>query len=146
MNKKFFISWAVVFVVWFVGSFLVHVLMLGETYAGLTNMMRPEAESEALFHFMVLAHVLMAGAFVWIYQRGNEDKPWMEQGLRYGIAIALLAPIPTFMIYYVVQQTPGMLAIKQSIGDSVVVIVVALVVAFLNKAPATVAPTSPADD
>jgi len=145
MNKKFLISWLVVFVVWFVGSFLVHVLMLGETYAGLTNMMRPEAEAQELFHFMFLAHVLMAGAFVWIYQRGNEDKPWMEQGLRYGIAIALLAPIPTFMIYYVVQQTPGMLAVKQSIGDSVVVIVVALVVAFLNKAPAAAAPTTPTD-
>ena len=146
MNKKFLISWGAVFVVWFVGSFLVHGLMLGETYAELTNMMRPEAEAEALFHFMLLAHVLMAGAFVWIYQRGHEDKPWMAQGLRYGIAIALLAPIPTFMIYYVVQQTPGMLAVKQSIGDSVVVIVVALVVAFLNKAPAAAAaPSSPTD-
>ena len=146
MNKKFLISWGAVFVVWFVGSFLVHVLMLGETYDGLTNMMRPEAEAEALFHFMLLAHVLMAGAFVWIYQRGHEDKPWMAQGLRYGIAIALLAPIPTFMIYYVVQQTPGLLAVKQSIGDSVVVIVVALVVAFLNKAPAAAAaPSSPTD-
>ncbi len=133
MNKKFLISWVVAFVVWMAGSFLVHVLWLGETYAGMTNMMRPEAEAQALFHFMLLAHVLMAAAFVWIYQRGCEDKPWMEQGLRFGIAIAVLAPIPTFMIYYTVQQTPGMLAVQQSIGDSVVVIVLALVVAFLNK-------------
>ena len=86
-----------------------------------------------MMHFMLLAHVLMAGAFVWIYQRGNEDKPWVQQGLRFGIAIALFAPIPTFMIYYTVQQTPAALAIRQSIGDSVVVIVVALVAAFLNK-------------
>ncbi len=146
MNKKFMISWVVAFVVWMVGDFLLHGLILGETYAGLTNMMRPEAEAQALFHFMLLAHVLMAGAFVWIYQFGNEDKPWMQQGLRYGIAVALLAPVPTFMIYYVVQQTPGMLAVTQSIGDSVIVIVVALVVAFLNKAPAAAAaPSSPTD-
>jgi hypothetical protein len=75
----------------------------------------------------------MAGAFVWIYQRGNENKPWMEQGLRYGIAIALLAPIPTYMMYYVIQPTSGMLTIKQLTADSVVVILVALIVAFLNK-------------
>jgi len=81
----------------------------------------------------LLAHVLMAGAFVWIYERGKEDKPWMQQGLRFGIAIALLAPIPTFMIYYTVQQTPGMLAVQQSIGDSLLVIVVALVTAFLGR-------------
>ena len=48
---------------------------------------------------------------------------------------ALLAPIPTFMIYYTVQQTPGMLAVQQSIGDSIVVVVLGLLVAFLNKSP-----------
>ena len=133
MDKKFLISTVAVFVVWMVGSFLVHGLWLGSTYEGMTNMMRPMEEQEGMMHFMLIAHVLMAGAFVWIYQRGNEDKPWLQQGLRFGIAIALLAPIPTFMIYYTVQQTPAALAINQSIGDSVVVIIVALVAAFLNK-------------
>jgi hypothetical protein len=116
-----------------IGSFLVHGLWLGTTYEGLTNMMRPAEEQEALFHFMLIAHVLMSGAFVWIYQRGNEYKPWLQQGLRFGVAIALMAPIPTFMIYYSVQQTPAALAISQSVGDSVVVVAVALVAAFLNK-------------
>jgi hypothetical protein len=133
MDKKFVVSTVVVFIVWMLGSFLVHGLWLGPTYESMTNMMRPLAEQEAMMHFMLIAHLLMAAAFVWIYQRGNEDKPWLQQGLRFGIAIALLAPIPTFMIYYTVQQTPATLAISQSIGDSVVVIVVALVAAFLNK-------------
>jgi hypothetical protein len=133
MDRKFLISTAAVFVVWMMGSFLVHGLWLGSTYEGLTNMMRPLDEQEGLFPFMLLAHVLMAGAFVWIYQRGMEDKPWQAQGLRFGIAIAIMAPIPTYMIYYTVQQTPVMLAVKQSIGDSIVVIMVALAVAFLNR-------------
>lgn len=133
MDKKFLISTAAVFVVWMVGSFLVHGLWLAPAYEGLGDMMRPMEEQESMMHFMLIAHVLMAGAFVWIYQRGNEDKPWMQQGLRFGIAIALMAPIPTFMIYYTVQQTPAALAISQSVGDSVVVIAVALVAAFLNK-------------
>ncbi|MCH7537507.1 MAG: hypothetical protein IID57_06595 [Proteobacteria bacterium] len=136
MNKKFLVSSIAVFVVWMIGSFLVHVLWLGPTYEGMTNIMRPAAEQEAMMHFMLIAHVMMAGAFVWIYERGKEDKPWMQQGLRFGIAIALLAPIPTFMIYYTVQQTPAMLAVQQSIGDSVVVIVVALVAAFLSRSNA----------
>lgn len=133
MNQKFLISWVVVFVVWMAGSFLVHGVWLGETYIEMTNMMRPQEEQQGLFHFMLLAHVLMAGAFVWIYQRGNEDKPWLPQGLRFGVAVALFAPIPTFMIYYVVQQTPGELAVRQMVGDSLVVVIVALVAAFLNK-------------
>jgi hypothetical protein len=136
MDKKFLISWVAVFVIWMVGSFLVHALWLGATYDAMTNIMRPAAEQEGLMHFMLLAHILMAGAFVWIYQRGNEDKPWMQQGLRFGIAIALMAPIPTFMIYYTVQQTPAMLAVQQSIGDSIVVVGVALTTAFLNRSTA----------
>lgn len=133
MNKTFFISWVVVFVVWMAGSFAVHGAWLGDLYATMPNIMRTEEDSQALMHFMLLAHISMAGAFVWIYQRGTEDKPWVQQGLRFGIAVALLTPIPMFTIYYVVQQTPGALAVRQSIGDSLVVIVVALVAAFLNR-------------
>jgi len=137
MNRNFLISWVVVFVVWMAGSFLVHGVWLGETYAAMTNMSRPEDEQMGLFHFMLLAHILMAGAFVWIYQRGKENKPWAPQGLRFGIAIALLAPTPMFMIYYTVQQTPGMLAVQQIIGGSVLVVILALIVAFLNRDTAT---------
>lgn len=30
----------------------------------------------------ILAHVIMSGAFAWIYARGNEAKPWLGQGIR----------------------------------------------------------------
>ena len=79
------------------------------------NIMRTEAESQArCVHFMLLAHLVMAGAFVWIYQRGIDAGPWLPQGVRFGVAIALLAPIPMFTIYYVVQQTPAELAAATS--------------------------------
>lgn len=49
-----------------------------------------------------MAHVIMAGAFVWIYSRGVADAPWVPQGLRFGLAVALLTVVPTYTIYYVV--------------------------------------------
>ncbi len=136
MDKKFWLSTIAVFVVWMMCSFLVHALWLQPTYDSMTNMMRTPAEQEGLFHFMLIAHLLMSAAFVWIYQRGHESKPWLQQGLRFGIAVAIMAPIPTYMIYYAVQQTPTSLWIRQSIGDSVAVILVALVVAYLNRSKA----------
>ena len=42
---------------------------------------------------MALAYVFMAVAFTWIYLKGREDKPWLPQGLRYGVAIALLSAV-----------------------------------------------------
>ena len=133
MNKKFLVSWAIVFVLWMVGSFVVHGMLLNDMYGGLPSLFRTEEESQGLIHYMLIAHVLMAGAFVWIYQRGREEKPWLQQGLRYGLAIAVLGPIPTYMIYYVVQPMPESLAVAQAAGDGLLVIILGVVAAALNK-------------
>ncbi len=133
MNKKFLISSVVVFVAWMAGSMLVHGVMLGEAYEGMGSMVRSVKEQEAYLPYMILAHVLMSVAFVWIYQRGQEDKPWLAQGIRYGIAIALLAPIPVYLIYYAVQPWPFDIVIRQIVGDTALVIVLGVIVAALNK-------------
>ena len=132
MDKKFFIAWLVVFIVYMAGGFLVHGVLLHDDYMA-TGMMRPEAEAQSLMAWMVLAHVLMAGAFTWIYARGVEAKPWLGQGLRFGLAVALLAVIPIYMIYYVVQPTPGALAVKQMLFDTVWTLILGAVVAFLYR-------------
>ena len=133
MNKKFLISWAVKFVAWMAGSFVIHGVLLSQGYEALAGIFRPEEEAAGYFHFMLIAHVILAGAFVWIYNRGSEDKPWMQQGIRFGIAVALLAAIPVYMIYYVVQPTAGALAVKQALFDSALTVVLGLLVAFINK-------------
>ena len=118
------------------GGFAVHGLWLNAYYETLPNIMRSLDDQASYFHWMIIAHIIMAIAFVWIYRRGSEDKPWLHQGLRFGAAIALLAPIPTFMIFYSVQQTPAALAVRQAIGDAIVVVILGLIVAFLNRKPA----------
>lgn len=133
MNKKFLISWLVIFVVWMAGSVVVHGVLLQAEYSQLPNLFRPDTEAQNYMHLMLIAHVLLAGAFVWIYQRGREEKPWLAQGLRFGLAVAMLAAIPTYMIYYVVQPMPGMMAVKQALFDSILLLVLGAVTAFLNK-------------
>jgi hypothetical protein len=82
---------------------------------------------------MILAHVIMAGAFAWIYSRGAEAKPWLAQGLRFGLAVALLTVVPTYTIYYVVQPMPGMHVIKQIVFDGILLLILGAVVAFLHR-------------
>ncbi len=135
MNKKFLISWAVVFVAWMAGSFVVHGVLLGAGYAALPNLFRPAADQQQYFYLMLLAHIIMAGAFVWIYQRGHESKPWLQQGVRFGIAVALLAPIPMYTIYYVVQPMPGSHVVQQMIYDGALVVLLGIITAFMNRAP-----------
>lgn len=133
MDKKFFIAWLVLFVVWMAGSFLLHGLWLGDTYASMTNIYRPVAEQEKLFPIMLLAHVMLAGGFVWIYRRGREDKPWLGQGIRFGVVIALFAPIPTYLIYYTVQSMGSDLLTKQIVGELFLTVILGAVVAFLYR-------------
>ncbi|MCX7177167.1 MAG: hypothetical protein NT159_25260 [Proteobacteria bacterium] len=133
MNKKFFIAWAIIFVVWMVGSFIVHGTLLHADYAKLPNLFRSEAESLQYFPLMILAHVIMAGALVWIYSRGAEAKPWLNQGLRFGAAIALLTVVPTYTIYYVVQPMPGVAVVRQIVFDGILMLILGAVVAFMYR-------------
>ena len=82
---------------------------------------------------MVLAHVIMSGAFVWIYARGAEPKPWLGQGIRYGIAVALLTAVPWYLIYYVVQPMPLETVVKQMVFDGLLVVLLGVIAAFVLR-------------
>jgi hypothetical protein len=131
MKRKLLVAWLVVFVAWFFGSFLIHGMLLGADYAQHTGVFRPEEDSQKLFPLMVLAHVMLAGALVWIYSRGVEAGPWLPQGLRFGLAIALLAVVPTYVIYYVVQPLSSALVVKQIVFDTILLLLLGALAAFL---------------
>ena len=133
MNKKFLVAWLVAFVVWMAGGFVIHGILLAKDYGQLASLFRPDTEAAQHFSLMILAHVLMAGAFVWIYSRGVSAAPWVGQALRFGIAVDLLTVVPTYMVYYVVQPMPGELVVKQIIFDGIQVFVLAFLVAFLYR-------------
>src|SRR4051812_42006498 len=135
MNKRFLIAWVVVVIAWFMGSFVVHGVLLHADYLALPNLFRTEADSQAYFPYMILAHVILSGAFVWIYARGVEAKPWLPQGLRFGGAVALLTVVPTYMIYYVVQPMPGATVVKQIVFDGILIVLLGAVVAFMPRSP-----------
>src|SRR5258705_2995349 len=121
MNKRFALAWLVLFIAWFLGSFVVHGVLLHGDYAALPNLFRKEAEAQNFFPLMILAHVFLSGAFVWIYARGVEAKPWLGQGLRYGVAVILLTTLPLYLIYYLVQPVPSPNVVKPTAFDVVIV-------------------------
>lgn len=132
MNKKFLIAWIVIFVLWMIGGFVVHGTLLSADYQAMGNM-RPEAEQQAMMGVMLLAHAILAGGFVWVYARGVENKPWLGQGLRFGLAIACIAVIPVYLIYYVVLPTPSAVAAKQIVFDTILTLILGGVVAWLYR-------------
>jgi hypothetical protein len=120
------------FVMALVLSFFVHGVLLFGDYA-VTPGMRPPAEANQLMHWMILAQALFGAAFAWVYFQGREDKPWLAQGLRFGIAIACLTVIPTYLIYHVVTPVPFALALKQIVYDTIRVVLMGVTVAWINR-------------
>ena len=137
MDKRFLVAWVIVFVVWMVGSFVVHGVLLAPGYKSVPELFRAEADAQQHFPFMLLAHAILAGALVWIYARGVEDSPWTGQGLRFGLAVALLTAVPWYLIYYAVQPMPGAIVARQIVYDTILTLLLGLVVAYLYRGKRT---------
>ena len=133
MNKQFIISVIVLFVWTMIAGFVVHALLLAPDYAALPQLFRPEADAQNYFQYMIAGHLSMAIGITWVYRMGKEDKPWLEQGIRFGIALALLMTVSIYLIYYAVQPMPSELLHKQLIFDTVAMILTGIVTALVNK-------------
>jgi hypothetical protein len=132
MRSKCIVSAAVMFVMAWGLSFVVHGLLLGGDYAA-TAGMRPPAEAQKIIGWLILAQAFFGVAFAWIYVQGKEDKPWLAQGVRFGIAVAFLTVIPTYLIYHVVTPVPLALALKQIVYDTIRVVLMGVVLAWINR-------------
>jgi len=132
MDKKFILSVIVIFVVSMILGFITHGWALSDEYNA-TGLFRPEQEQQNFMVWMLLAHAVMAYAFVAIYRRGHEDKPWMAQGIRFGFLMALFAAVGIYLIYYAVQPLPEMLVFRQAVYDTINLMVLGVIVAWMYR-------------
>jgi hypothetical protein len=140
MDKKFWISGIVATVLFYFLSFIVHGLILSGDYMQImsqTPMFRTEDDAFRHMPFMLLADLIMGFAFAWIYRQGiSAGEPWLQQGVRFGVAAALLSSVPHYIIYYVIQPWPAVVVIKQVVLQTITVVIVGIVVAWLNRSTA----------
>jgi hypothetical protein len=135
MNKRFLVSVVALFVASMVTGFVVHGALLGADYARLTTLFRTPEDSQQHFVWMLLAHVFIAVGFTWVYRAGRDSRPWLGQGVRFGLAIAVLSTIPVYLIYFAVQPMPMALVVKQIVFDTVSMVILGIVAAAVNRDP-----------
>jgi hypothetical protein len=128
--NKLVISAIVMVIMAIVLGYVVHGVLLHDDYMQLQSWMRPRADVNRLFYLIIIARALFGVAFAWIYEQGREDKPWLAQGLRFGIAIAVA---PTYLIYHVVTPVPLVVALKQIVYDTISVLLMGMAVAWINR-------------
>ena len=111
--KKFVITFVVVLIVTTMGSFVIHAMLLKPDYQQNQQLLRTEQDAAAYFPYMILNFFAFSLAFTWIYAQGVEDKPWLGQGIRFGLAVWLLNSVSGFLTYYAVQPWPGITVARQ---------------------------------
>jgi len=133
MNRQVVISSVVLFVLSMALGFFIHGMLLHGDYAQLPDLMRTETDAQAHFPFMIAGHVLMAVGLTLIYRRGREDKPWLGQGLRFGLLFAVASGIPLYLIYHAVMPFPISLVGKQIVFDTIGLLIMGVAAAALNR-------------
>lgn len=89
-KKKFWIAFAVIFVVYEVTNFIVHGLILGSSYVSdeLKTVFRPIEVLESTQWIRLLTELVWAFFFTFIFVKGYENKGIME-GIKFGVYIGL---------------------------------------------------------
>lgn len=134
MGGRFWISTLVLFVLSTAIGFVVHGFLLHGDYAQLPNLLRTESDAQGYFGWMMLAHVLRGAGMTWVYRKGREaGRPFLGQGLRFGVAMSFLITLPIYLIYYAVQPWPGMVVVKQIVFDVAGMLILGVVAAAINQ-------------
>jgi hypothetical protein len=129
--KKLIPTIVVVFIVANILGFFIHAVLLKTAYLPVSGYYRPRGEEK--MPFISLAYLSFAIGSVWVYAKGVEQKNWLGQGIRFGIAMWLILAVPSFLIAYGVQPVPGTLALKQVLYEGVDKVVLGILTAALYR-------------
>lgn len=129
-TKKPLIATAVVFIMTFMLSYLIHQVILGADYDAM-KIFRPANQVSA--PVLALSYLIAAVAFVQIYLKGQEDLAPLSQGIRFGLIMALFAIVPMYLMNYAVLPFTPIAIIKGIVCDSLALVLAGITVAHLLK-------------
>ena len=92
-NKTFWIGFVVIYVVMQAYGYVVHEIMLADTYQSLASIFRPEAEMMDMMWMMMVGSALVMLLFCYIFTHGYEGKG-VAEGVRYGALMGLFIATP----------------------------------------------------
>jgi hypothetical protein len=117
------------------GRFLLHNVLLAHEYVQSSDVWRPPAQFIHRVWILYVANFVFALGAALIYVRGVEAKPWLGQGIRFGILLALVAAIPQSLIEYAVYPIRHQLALHWIIGEGALAILLGIVLAAICQPP-----------
>ena len=90
-------------------GYVIHEVMMGDTYERLASIFRPEAEMNDMMWMMMVSGTVTIFMFCYIFTRGYEGKGIME-GVRFGALIGFLMAGPIAIDPHVIYPVPAEVA------------------------------------
>ena len=141
VTKKLIVAIIAAFVILFMAGFLVHSVWLGTTYRQMRDAgfsFRPEDAMRHKLWGIWVSDILYSILFAWVYAKGREAKPWVGQGIRYGVLMTLFTVVPSTLNDYVVYNLPHTLVLRWMIAGLITLILMGLAVAVVLRKPSAV--------
>ena len=117
-------------------GYLIHSIWLRPVYEQYASVWRPHEVFLQKRWVMWFGQLIFTVLFAWVYTCGVEKKPWVGQGIRYGIIMTLLTVVPPVCTEYAAFPIAYTLAVKWMVAGAVQLVVLGLVVAVFLKKPA----------
>src|SRR5271167_1848804 len=105
--KKQGIAFVVLFFLTAIGNFVIHGVLLRPSYMQVKEMMRSEQDGNAHAMFLMVGFFFFCLGMVWIYARMKHTGSWLGDGIRYSLAVWLIATVSRYSIYYAIQPWPS---------------------------------------
>jgi hypothetical protein len=109
MNKKVLIGFVVVFVLTFLLDYIVNMYVMMADYEATKQLWR--APEEMKIGVIVVSQLFFAFFFTLIFSKGYEGKG-IQEGVRYGVYVALMMAVPAAYMTYATMPVPYSLSLK----------------------------------
>ncbi len=131
-NKTLWIGFVAVLVVMQVIGYLLHEVMLADTYAALADVFRPKEQIDSMMWIMMLSGTVGIFLFCYIFTQGYEGKGVIE-GVRYGALMGVFLGLPTSVDAYVIYPITSELAVIWFVTTVVVLMIAGAIFAAIYK-------------
>jgi len=131
-NKTFWIGWLVVYVIVQALGFLIHEVMMGDTYEALASVFRSEAQMQEMIPIMFVSAAVFLFIFCYVFTQGREGTGVME-GVRYGILMGVFLALPTSVDAYVIYPITSDVAVVWFISAVVSLAIAGAVFSVIYK-------------
>ena len=133
-QKKFWIAFIVIFVVYEVTNYVVHVLILGPTYLSqeVAPMFRPQEVLNSTSWIRLFTELVWSFFFTFIFVKGYENKGIME-GVKYGIYMGLFYSFVFAYQSYWMYPLPYSLTLQWFIFGMIQCVILGVLAAMIYK-------------